>query len=366
MMGGCTIISDSNVHEILISQTLDETLAFMHDISRCLTDYSLSKEREYQPAPGVVVRPNGQKALFRSFTSPSNVGCKIIVDPAPDHHGRKAPLHGTLVITDDTGSRTGVINAAEVTAYRTSLASMIPFMSRERVKKVVVFGAGKQALWHARLALVLRGSEIEQMTIVNRSRERGEHLLNKLKADNERRWKTDVHFTGLYAADSQYDKLLERALSDADVVFCTVPSTQPLFPARYIPNQTQPLITAIGSWQPNMIELDPELIKHIVGDQTGPRVLLVDDRDSCLDHAGEVVQSQLEEDHLVEIGAIVGTRSGESSSSAPVVSEEFEHWLRSGLVIYKSVGVSVMDLTAGQRLLTLAREKGLGTTLTDF
>lgn len=369
-MSGCTILPDSAVQRILIDQTQDETLKFMQAICGCLEDYSLSKEREYQPGSSVVVRPNGQKTLWRPFTSQANVGCKIIVDPAPDSDGKKAPLHGVLVTTDDQGQRTGVINAEEVTGYRTSLASMIPFMDRERVKKVVVFGAGKQALWHTRLALVLRGEEIERVTIVNRSEEKGEALLSRVKADNDQRWKSSAELVGLYSNGADYDARLEALLGEADAIFCTVPSTEPLFPARYIEQRGQeagwPLITAIGSWQPNMIELDPDLIKHIVDNPQGQKILLVDDRIGCLDHAGEVVQCELKAEQLVEIGAVLCPKYRNDGGSVPQTSQDFQQWLNAGLVIYKSVGVSVMDLTAGQRLLTLAKAKGLGTTIADF
>lgn len=364
-MSGCTVIPDSAVQQILIGQSKDETLTFMEEINRCLTDYSLGKEREYQPGSSVVVRPTGQKTLFRPFTAQTNVGCKIIVDPAPNADGKKPPLHGVLVLTDDKGLQTGVINAEEVTGYRTSMGSMIPFMAREHVKNVVIFGAGKQALWHSRLALILRGDELESLTFVNRSEERGEELRKRVVADNEQRWKAKVTFSGLYPSQPDYDTKLEALLGQADVVFCTVPSTEPLFPAKYIQQRSdetkQPLITAIGSWQPNMIEIDPALIHHVLSDSKGQKVLLVDDRTGCLDHAGEVVQCELKSEQLVEVGAVMG-----DSAQIQQTSEAFREWLRSGLVIYKSVGVSVTDLTSGQRLLTLAKQKGLGTTLADF
>lgn len=370
-MSGCTIIPDSAVREILIGQGRDETLIFMEDVRRCLTDYSLSKEREYQPGANVVVRPTGQKTLWRAFTSPTNAGCKIIVDPAADASGKKPPLHGVLVLTDNKGLQTGVINAEEVTGYRTSMASMIPFMARKRVQKVVVFGAGKQALWHTRLALVLRGEEIESVTVVNRSEGTAEALLRKVRADNEERWKANVQFSGLYPSHPDYESRLEELLGSADIVFCTVPSTEPLFPGKYILqrdlNDDWPLITAIGSWQPNMVELDPQLVKHAVDSPQCQHVLLVDDRIGCADHAGEVVQCGLRAEQMVEVGEVLGTTQEQASSgSNGGASDAFQEWLRMGLVVYKSVGVSVTDLTSGQRLLQLAKEKGLGTTVPDF
>jgi len=41
-------------------------------------------------------------------------------------------------------------------------------------------------------------------------------------------------------------------------------------------------------------------------------------------------------------------------------------WLRRGNVIYKSVGMGLMDLAVGGELVRFAREKGVGTTIYDF
>ena len=41
-------------------------------------------------------------------------------------------------------------------------------------------------------------------------------------------------------------------------------------------------------------------------------------------------------------------------------------WLTKGNVVYKSVGLGLMDLTVGGDLVRLARERGVGTTIEDF
>lgn len=46
--------------------------------------------------------------------------------------------------------------------------------------------------------------------------------------------------------------------------------------------------------------------------------------------------------------------------------EQMGRWLTKGNVIYKSVGVGLMDLCVGGELVRLAREKGVGTTVEDF
>ena len=46
--------------------------------------------------------------------------------------------------------------------------------------------------------------------------------------------------------------------------------------------------------------------------------------------------------------------------------EQMSRWLSKGNVIYKSVGLGLMDLCVGAEVVRLAREKGVGTTFEDF
>ncbi|EME41986.1 hypothetical protein DOTSEDRAFT_154448 [Dothistroma septosporum NZE10] len=359
-MTSCLVLPDSAVKDILTNLSRDEIIAFQDAIGHSLKDYSVSNEREYQPDSGVVVRPNGQKALWRPFTSSTSVGTKIIVDPAPQKNGGRSPLHGILTICDDQGLPTGIINAEEVTAFRTSMSALLPFRWRRRVEYIVVFGAGKQALWHSRLALAIRGSEVRSIVIVNRTKARAEGLVDQLVDENQRSWKSQTEISCLDPAASDHKNLLRERLTEADVVFCTVPSVEPLFAADDIGKSKrpdQPLITAIGSWQPNMIELDPELLRRLVN--TGGRVV-VDDMKTCLHHSGEIVRAKLEKEHVVEIGEVLDLK-GKASQSAGN-----DHWYEDGLFVYKSIGVSLTDLVSGNELLKIAKKKNVGISIPDF
>lgn len=371
------ILGDSAVHEILIGLSRDDILEFLEAFKKCLLDFSLDEERRYQPPPGVINRPNGQKTLFRPFTSPKSVGTKIIVHPAPEKKGGQAPLHGILALCDENGLPTGIINAEEVTGYRTSLSAIVPFMWRRHVQNVLIFGAGKQALWHTRLALALRGSEVENITITNRTEARARELMGTVQTENEERWKSKVKFKYCNQTSSGYQEELAGLLSEADVIFCTVPSTAPLFDAQLIINKNRqrgpPLITAIGSWQPDMIEVDPAILHHIIDDYQACHVngkkggmIIVDDREGSLEHAGEIVQAEIEIGSLVELGEILGLRKGQSVWNTQCTTEELTKWLSEGLVVYKSIGVSVTDLMAGNAILEQARRRGLGTEVADF
>ncbi|KAF9890102.1 hypothetical protein FE257_006263 [Aspergillus nanangensis] len=376
-MTGCIVLGDSTVHEILINLTTPEILLFHDQIVNSLLDFSVGGERSYQPSPSVVVRPNGQKSLFRPFTSASSVGAKIIVDPAAkstsanDKSGGPT-LHGILVVCDEDGIPTGIINADEITGYRTSLMAIIPYLWRRETAHIVVFGAGKQALWHLRLALALRGSEISSITIVNRSKARAQVLLSTLQSENQTRWKSTCTMDCLETTAADYDQTLGGVLSRANVIFCTVPSQQPLFPAQYVTERedranTGPYISAIGSWQADMIEVDPTIMQYAVGPDQGFNstggpggTILVDDRENALANAGEIVQSQLKAEHMIEVGELLQFQS--DTPSGPQ-KERCTKWMEEGLLVYKSVGVSVTDLAAGNALLDLAKEKSMGEPL---
>jgi ornithine cyclodeaminase/alanine dehydrogenase-like protein (mu-crystallin family) len=66
------------------------------------------------------------------------------------------------------GKPFGFLNAEEVTAFRTALASSLLMLRRTKIKTITVFGTGKQAFWHVRIALLLRGSTIKKVHFFSR------------------------------------------------------------------------------------------------------------------------------------------------------------------------------------------------------
>lgn len=66
--------------------------------------------------------------------------------------------------------------------------------------------------------------------------------------------------------------------------------------------------------------------------------------------------------------SISSGKIGEKISSKKAKSREDEmvSWLGKGNVVYKSVGMGLMDLVVGGDLVALAREKGIGTNIANF
>ncbi|KAH7133971.1 hypothetical protein EDB81DRAFT_870693 [Dactylonectria macrodidyma] len=368
-MANIQYLGNDVVHDLLINLTKDEVITFQKTLEQTFEDFSVGGERQYQPDPSAMVRPNGQRTLFRPFTSDTSVGAKLIVEPPPKSDGKRDPLHGILILMDGEGNPTGVLGAEEVTGYRTSMNAMVPFSWRNNVDNIVIFGGGMQALWHTRLILTLRGSEVQTITYVNTSQDRIDALIEKVSKENDARWKSGCSFHFIDTTASDFQQQIETRLSDIDCVFCTTPSTKPLFPARYLTKQKsngrQPFISAIGSWQSDMIELDPALLHHGIVANGGydpasdeaKGVVLVDDRNYALDNSGEVIQSKITAKDMVELGQIVALKSGRTQPLSDKHVEETNRFVSEGFVVYKSIGVSLTDLAAGNAVLALAQKK---------
>ncbi|CAG7564310.1 unnamed protein product [Fusarium equiseti] len=380
MTNSLLILGDEEIRNLLLTLSKPEILTFRTALERVLIDFSVGGEGKYQPTPDFVSRPEGQKTLFRTFTSPDGVGTKIIVTPAPitDENGNTVirPLGGLLSLCDSAGVPTGILNAAEPTGYRTTLSALIPWTWRRCTESIVVFGAGKQGLWHTRLALALRGDGIKKITIVNRSVGRAKDLVKRVTEENEKYWKSGAELDVLDPAHSDYDEALASLLGSADAVFCTVGSTSPLFQLKAIlgdgSRSRLPFVGAIGSWQPDMIELDPEMLRHAASrdDSYSPRgakgSILVDDLEEALVKSGEVIQSGLKEDSLLQVGEILDWLDGKSERKPEGGVEKLKTWISEGFVVYKGIGVSVTDIAAGNAILELARKRNVGTTISNF
>lgn len=355
------VLSDSGVAEILASLNKENVLGMLRSLIHTFIDSSLHGEQAFQPDRSHVERPDGQVTLFMPATSADAISHKIVGCPPPQPASVAQPktLRSVLVLCDAEGNAKGVINAAELTAFRTSLGSMALYTHRRYTENIVIFGAGKQALWHARLALILRGSEIRKITIVNRSKDRSTQLVEQLRASA-----SHVEFAILEPRNSDYAKALEMLLTEAQVIFCTTPAQTPLFPTEVLLTlkaQAQaPYLTAIGSYRPDMTEFHPSLLQRIVKPspgQTGGKIF-VDSRKGCFEESGEIIHAKLQHSDVTEVGELFGAEEFET--------KKMSEGIRDGLVVYKSVGMGVMDLTIAEALVRLSQVKGIGVQVDNF
>ncbi|CAO2655943.1 Nn.00g047460.m01.CDS01 [Neocucurbitaria sp. VM-36] len=478
-----TILTDDDVRNLLLQLTKQDIQDLQQSLADALHYYSTSTDEDsngccssYQPLRTSLKRNDGQTTLLMPASSNDGIGVKIVTLASPD---KKTPSDtasvtssidtlslsqqstrsaassttaqdppkslassqtttpkGSITLFDKSGDPRALINAEEITAFRTALASTMLFKKRENVHDVVVFGAGKQAYWHIRLALMLRGPDIHHLNIINRDFERVHHLLQKLYNPHEQpmqwspsgvpqyREKSD---SGLHRpkiqiltpSHGEYERLLKSTIRASSVIFFTTPSLTPLFPAPYLTNpegrKKGRYLAAIGSYKPHMVEIHPDILRQNVAPEHGHRhfhkhaqqagAVVVDSVEACLKEAGEIIQAGLGPNEVVEIGEIVMLKRDaerrrlecQASKSAEGLDEggvelgecekakkkrrgnkEKDHevedkahkslmdWLQKGNVIYKSVGLGLMDVVVGSDLVRLADERGIGTRVDNF
>ncbi len=435
-----TVLTDSDVRQLLLTLTKDDANELQQNLAEALHSYSTGDTNSpccssYQPQR-TMIKKHGITTLFMPASTGNSVGMKIVSLETPEAERRKGSAvsgnsssksisssmsgmkltpsstmstvdsersesgsgfqpppsiaskmstnpKGTVTMLDTTGNPIGILNAEEMTAFRTALAATAMFQKRENVHAVTVFGAGKQAFWHIRLALLFKGDQIKHVNIINRSFERAIHMMKSFQihdADTPQ-WRKDIKFSVLTPDSSEYGRLLKEEVRKADVIFCCTPSLEPLFPAEFVTSREGQkkgrYISAIGSYAPHMTELHPDIFKQAVAPEhhrhhhkhaKAGGVVIVDTLEGCLKEAGEVIQAKLKPEHLVELGELMMIKKAahrEIELGGPGEKGLLE-WLTKGNVVYKSVGLGLMDLTVGGDLVRLARERGVGTTIEDF
>jgi ornithine cyclodeaminase/alanine dehydrogenase-like protein (mu-crystallin family) len=320
---------------------------------------------------------------------------------------------------------------------------------------------------------MFHGATLERVNIINhrfseRSRDFYKGLLGTDEAVKKREGWTSVKFGMISPSYNEYDRISRDQIRNADMIFCTTPSTEVLFDHTILTNPSGRvkgrLIIGVGSFKSHMIEIPHELLlqavkHHSAGHHFRKRaieggVILVDTI-NALSETGELTRArqdgQLNANNVIEIGEIVlveelfhhddeesaiddsstsestqslestpisplspsdtkvsslalafreqsfesttsksptrkssfsslsrrgskvlRNRHGSSSSNAPLKKtaskeeEEMSRWLHKGNVIYKSVGLGLMDLVVGTEIVRMAKEKGVGATFEDF
>lgn len=272
-----TVLSDADVKSLLHALTRQDILDLQQSLADALHYYSTATEGEsgccatYQPARTLLKRKDGSTTLFMPASSNDGLGVKIVTRSDSDvassmssmslassgsdtpSTASQLPTRGSLTLLDAHGFPRGLINAEEVTAFRTALASTMLFKKRHNVHDLTVFGAGRQAYWHIRLALLLRPDEIHHLNIINRGFERARDLMKELfdPANNAHQKVHRPDIKLITPAHTEYDRLLKEAVRSASAIFMTTPSLQPLFPASHLTStegrRKGRYIAAIGS-----------------------------------------------------------------------------------------------------------------------
>ncbi|KAI7766652.1 hypothetical protein LZL87_004952 [Fusarium oxysporum] len=453
-----TVLSNDQVNSILEGLTVDELGEFRHVLASSLHEFSTGvpalEEAFQQPERISTLHPETMaKTLYMPSCAPCGMGCKA----SQDSRVTQISPTGVLNLFRPDGSPLGIVNATALTAFRTALASTCLLERRNHVKTLTVFGSGLQAYWHIRLALMIRGSTIKHVHVINhRWSDNATGILKRFASIppeiKKREGWSDTKFGLLIPAFHEYRRLVKDQIRDADVIYCCTASQKDLFDGSILTShegrKKGRLIIAVGSYTPEMRELPDDLIQLAVKREDKPHrhfhkhaveggVIVVDNIKGVLKEAGEIIAANIGPHQLVELGELVMLHrlaieesdgfsssqasfssdmdkldihgrmssmstvygSGSNVSDAPTSptgsvdseghrSSSFFHsrknssssldkekrksedhlcrWLRDGTVVYKSVGLGLMDLVVGTHLIEVANEKNVGTRIEGF
>ncbi|TVY75896.1 Uncharacterized protein LSUE1_G004676 [Lachnellula suecica] len=369
-----TILSDDNVKQLLHDLRKHDVEAMMSSLETALHQYSLGTGQEgecsnNQPERITVETLDGNTTQFMPSMTTSTLGIKgeilaphsfwyrqtliyftVVTVPAVQddtssdseydaksiNPSNSTSPRGALTILSSTGEPTGFVNAEELTAFRTALTSSLLLVRRSKVKTLTVFGCGKQAYWHVRLALLLHGSTIKHIHFINRDfSSKARDIMKDFYKYNplirEREGWSHTDFSILTPYYEEYARVLKDQVRAADVIFCTTASTEPLFDHSILTNtegrQKGRLIVAVGSYKKSMIEIPREVIaqavkRHGSGHHLHKRAqeggAIVVDTIACAKYTGELSQANIQHHEVVELGELVML---EHMPQSPVLEE---------------------------------------------
>lgn len=348
------ILSEPNVAQIFRRLTQEKCHEFIDVLSKALVAISAESKPDvpdsekliHQPLRTVFATKANNSCIFMPVSDTVSTGVKVVTVAS-------GGIQGVINVFSPDGRLQGLLAAAEVTAFRTALASMTLFVRCISLHKenILVLGCGRQAEWHARLALILYPEHIRQVTFVNRGRQRLEELERDVLVDLRQRYPNIKFATFSKEHTADYEARLVKELQACDVIFSCTPSIEPNF--SYSALQSAPkqrFISLIGSYKPHMHEIDSETLL------SGGGRIYVDSKSACMEESGELNTAKVTEDQLTEMGDLLGELSPEQALDIPDGCN----------VIYKCVGMGLMDLVVGKKVLDVGKEQGLGTHVDGF
>ncbi|KAB2350340.1 ornithine cyclodeaminase family protein [Actinomadura rudentiformis] len=252
----------------------------------------------------------------KSATSAQLAGVKI-GSYWPGNADKGLARHNSLVLLfdQDHGRIGAVVEAGVVNAYRTAAADAVAasVLARTDAATLTIFGAGHQALYEC--TALSRVRPITTIHVVARSRQRGEHFLDKLAERGLAGQLTDA----------------EQACRAADIVVTATTATAPLFDAAWVRPGTH--IASMGSDAHGKQELPRDLLRtaRLFCDLPAQSVRIGE-----LQHVADLVH-----DGTLQVVAIGDVLTGQAEGRR---SEQ-------EITVFDSSGIALQDLFVADALL---------------
>ncbi len=253
----------------------------------------------------------------------------------PENISRNEPVVYAIVLLLDgkTGRPQAIMEGSSLTAIRTGAASgaATDLLARKEARVVAILGSGVQA--RTQLEAVCAVREIREVRVYSTTPENTKAFAREMQQQGP----IPDNVTAMTSAES--------AVRGADIICAATTSSKPVFEYSWLAPGVH--INGIGSFLPSMQEIDEETVKRAM--------VVVDSREAVLVEAGDLLiplqAGTINESHIhAELGEIVsGLKPGRTDPRQ--------------ITFFKSVGVAVQDVVAGQLALQNAKPQNLGTVV---
>lgn len=247
---------------------------------------------------------NGSLLSMPAYSAHGDTLATKVITCYPDNSTLPSIQGVVLLFHAASGALKCVMDAVEITAYRTAAASAVAtkYLASKNPKILAVLGAGTQAKVH--VVVLTRMFHFEQVRIWNHRATSATSLVRDLAA------------LGIAA---RYEPSPEKAVRDADVIVTATSSPTPILQADWLKKGAH--VNAVGAHRPDWRELSGELMRQ--------SVVYVDSAEAARVESGDVILSGAEV--FAEIGQVVlGTKENR----------------RADTTVFKSLGMALEDVLA--------------------
>jgi len=298
---------------------------------------SLSSGKSFVPQRYVTSVANGQLNMLlkpAAIDELNRAAIKILTQKEMGAvRGIPAIVGVVLVLDTETGEILAIMDGEYLTALRTGAASGLAtqYFARGNAQTLAVFGCGAQG--KTQLEAVAQVRNISKLWIFDQSKSAAEAF----KLEMQKKLSIDIQIGEN-----------NSALKECDVICTATNSESPLFYKDEVKPGVH--INAIGSYEPNMQEIDSQILKD--------SRIYVDDRQACISESGDLIKpindGLFTADHVLgEIGEFtLGKISGRTTEKE--------------ITVFKSVGVAIQDFVVANRVYEKSRIQKFGIEINLF
>lgn len=297
----------------------------------------LSAGESYVPQRYVTTVANGALHMLlkpASVDSEKKAAIKILTQKEQGTvHGIPAIVGIVLLLDTETGEILSIMDGEYLTALRTGAASGLAtkYFARRNAKTAAIFGCGAQG--KTQLEAISSVREISKVWIFDTQQQAAKIF----KTEMQQKLNINIQIASSNAV-----------LQECDVI-CTATNAQtPLFSLQEISEGVH--INAIGSFKPNMQEIDPFLLKKAR--------IYVDQKEPCLAESGDLIKPI--NDGLFSASHIYGEIGEFALNRIEGRKSENE------ITVFKSVGVAIQDFVVANKIYEKSLDGSFGQPVNLF